>query len=1479
MLSFFSSWRNKRPSQRRATRRTFRPLLESLEARSLLATFTVVNTNDSGPGSLRQAILDANAAAFADSIAFSIGGGGVQTIAPLSALPDITDRLTIDGYSQPGASPNTLAVGNNAALRIQLDGSAVVFPVLMTGLRLFADGCTIRGLVISRFSGHGIEVQSASNVIAGNFIGTDASGMQAMGNGTYQGNGIYIRPVSQAANQVHSSDGNTIGGTAPADRNVISGNTRDGIRISLSSNNVIQGNYIGTNAAGTAAIGNGVVGGGGVFIWTHDASIGDGPADGNVIGGAAPGAGNLISGNRYEGISVSGYFDGHTVQQRGIARNTVIQGNFIGTNAAGTAAVPNGGTNGIGAGITILEAQGTLIGGTIAGARNLISGNGADGSGIAIGNGEATTTGNIVQGNYIGTDVTGTFAVANKQHGIRLASPGNTIGGSADGAGNVIAGNQNTGLGVRAVNGALIQGNYIGTNAAGMTAIPNSFGGLTLSDSKNVTVGGTAPGERNVISGNAGDGVFLQWTGLNNRLVGNYIGVDAAGTGPLGNTYGVDVSIDASNALIANNLIAHNSQMGIIVGSGSGLTIDSNHIYANAGRGVQIGGGVAKNNRITRNSIHDNGGIGINLFVAAPFDPPSGVTANDLGDGDAVDGWGYGSEGNRLQNFPVIASASSGGGVTTITGSLNSTTNTAFRIEFFANAAIDPTGYGEGQTYLGFANVTTDGSGNVSFTANLAASVPGGYFITATATDPMGNTSEFSLNQIVVASNQRPTAEANGPYTVPEGGSVTLSSAGSADNDGSITLYEWDLDYDGTFTVDSTNPSPVFSALNLDGPSNRTVALRVTDNAGAVSAVDTAVVTVTNVAPTATLNAPASVNEGNTIGVTLTNPADPSNADVIAGFTYAFDMGSGYGAHSASNSANVGTGDNGFVTVKGKIRDKDGGVSEYTAVVNVNNLAPTAVNDSAVTNEDQAVSLAVLANDSDPAGALDPLQIVSVTNGSKGTTAIDTKGTATTTDDEIVYTPNAGATGNDSFTYTIGDSDGGTATATVYVQIRNLVDAAGRVFDDKDNDGLYEPSDGEVGIGGVFVQLFNETSGALIATRTTAADGSFNFDVNLAAGTYKIVAAEPTGFMDGRETAGNLGGAADNSQDSNQITAISVGAPGTTADAVDYLFADIRPSQAQGLVWRDEDNDGQVDFGEAAITSAAIELTGLDERGNAVNRSVTTDVNGIYAFSDLRPSNAAGYSIRELQPAGYLEGLDVLGTVNGVTVGNASVNDIFSGVVLPRPGSFAENYNFGERPTADGGVTAGQTATIGFWQNNNGQNLIKALNGGSNSTQLSNWLATSFSNMYGANAGVNNLAGKTNADVAAFYKTLFARTAATAAGGGPAKMDAQVLATAFAVYVTNQSLAGTTAASYGFLVTANGVGTRTFNVGGSGAAFGVANNSLVSVMDLLLAVNSRSRNGLLYDLDGDGDANDSMETSYRTMGNNVFSAINEAGDI
>jgi hypothetical protein len=254
--------------------------------------------------------------------------------------------------------------------------------------------------------------------------------------------------------------------------------------------------------------------------------------------------------------------------------------------------------------------------------------------------------------------------------------------------------------------------------------------------------------------------------------------------------------------------------------------------------------------------------------------------------------------------------------------------------------------------------------------------------------------------------------------------------------------------------------------------------------------------------------------------------------------------------------------------------------------------------------------------------------------------------------------------------------------------------------------------------------------------------------------------------------------------------------------------------------------------------------------------------------------------LTEAQPAAYVDGKDSPGTVNGVPSGDVTVNDRFSDILLPAGGSDGVNYNFGERPAPGGQVTAGQTATIGFRQNKHGQTLIKALDGGAASTQLGNWLAATFPNMYGVNAGVNNLAGMGNGQVADFYTSLFKRNGKTSPGGPP-KLDAQVMATALAVYVTNADLAGTTAASYGFLVTEHGVGVSTFDVGNANrAAFGLSASSstVLTVMDILLATDSLAYGGLLYDLNGDHQIG-GIEKALRTMANELFTAINERGHL
>src|SRR6266571_1275859 len=242
---------------------------------SAAATFTVSNISDSGAGSLRQAILDANAASGLDTIVFQIPGSGVHTIALLSTLPPITDPIVIDGTTQTGFTNkpvielNGANAGNNA------------------GLRVLAGNCTIRGLAINRFGADGIRIEAsaATNFIVGNFIGTTITGTNRLGN---LNNGIVL----------YNAPGNLIGGATAAARNVVSANGTSGIYLfgSGATANLIQGNYIGTDATGSVPLGNAADG------------ITLAGAGANTIGGIGTtgAAGNLISGNGHAGVFLNG---------------------------------------------------------------------------------------------------------------------------------------------------------------------------------------------------------------------------------------------------------------------------------------------------------------------------------------------------------------------------------------------------------------------------------------------------------------------------------------------------------------------------------------------------------------------------------------------------------------------------------------------------------------------------------------------------------------------------------------------------------------------------------------------------------------------------------------------------------------------------------------------------------------------------------------------------------------------------------------------------------------------------------------------------------------------------------------------------------------------------------------------------------------------------------------------------------------------
>ncbi len=369
------------------------------------STITVMSAADSGPNTLRAALASAAAG---DTIAFNLPVPAnpppfplpvYPTIAILSPLTMATNNVTIDGTTQPAFS----GLPGAGKLRREINGAGA--GAGNSGIVMSATGCAIQGLIINRCPNHGIDISGATNGVFGCLIGTNAFGNGGLNNG---GDGIHI-----------TSDHNTIGGFLASSRNVCSGNALAGIELTTAGahDNTVEGNYCGVNAPGTAAVGN------------FDGILVDSAGTGNIIGVAVAGGGNLCSGNAHDGI--------HLVS----SNNTIVQGNFVGVNAAGTAIITNAGIFGI----EVSGCTGTTVGGTIAGSRNVVGGNAA---GIEL---DAASSNNTVQGNFSGVGADGVAKVGNRLHGIVLRDAGvqnNLIGGTAAGTGNTVGNNGTGGIAV-----------------------------------------------------------------------------------------------------------------------------------------------------------------------------------------------------------------------------------------------------------------------------------------------------------------------------------------------------------------------------------------------------------------------------------------------------------------------------------------------------------------------------------------------------------------------------------------------------------------------------------------------------------------------------------------------------------------------------------------------------------------------------------------------------------------------------------------------------------------------------------------------------------------------------------------------------------------------------------------------------------------------------------------------------------------------
>jgi hypothetical protein len=550
------------------------------------------------------------------------------------------------------------------------------------------------------------------NLVAGNFVGLDKFGVYKEGNA---GRGVAI--YNGAQNNVIGVDGK---GKDPAmQRNVISNNRQDGVAISDSGTdtNKVAGNLIGLSPLLTTPRGNG---GSGVVITNHakDNVIG---TDLDAMGNGDDSKRNIISANSYAGVLID---YGSSVN--------FVRGNYIGTLPDGETALGN--KYGV---IIDHGAFSNLVGGTGSATGNVLSGNSIDGvliqqdvmaaiAGVAAISGisapSANTTLNTVEGNFIGANKDGTAELGNLKYGVEIRSAvGNFIGGMTDKAGNVISGNW--GDGVRIWNpgphvptpiGNVVEGNHIGTTKDGTAALSNGLvtpaNGVSILNSSFNTIGGDIDGEGNIISGNEGYGVWIAGASFGNVLQGNFIGTKKDGTSKLGNSLsGVFITLGASGNTVGvkpdpigpdhgkANTIAFNGGSGVVVESGTGNAMRGNAIFANGGLGIDLGN------------------------TGAP-------TLNDSKGHDGP---------NDYQNFPVLTKVDPDG---TVHVKLHGADKALYRIEFFSSTNGNPSLYGDGQTFLTFVDKKTDDHGNLAFALKLAP----GKLITATATDPAGNTSEFS---------------------------------------------------------------------------------------------------------------------------------------------------------------------------------------------------------------------------------------------------------------------------------------------------------------------------------------------------------------------------------------------------------------------------------------------------------------------------------------------------------------------------------------------------------------------------------------------------------------------------------------------------------------------------------------------------------------------------------------------------------------
>ncbi|MGY4644485.1 right-handed parallel beta-helix repeat-containing protein [Cellulomonas sp. URHB0016] len=661
---------------------------------------------------LRAAIELANKAPDRDVITFRTP----MTIRPTSVLPVVVHPIVIDGLDAPGSLSPRVEITGSLLPRGQA-GSA--------GLVIAGGDSVVRGLVVNDFPGSGIVLRGPQglNAVESCYIGTDLTGEAMRPNGTRS----TVADENLASGiSIEGSPGNTVGGTRPAARNVISGNVGFGVGV-LGWNavdNVIKGNVIGTSASGVRALPNEV----GVALTTpYLDTRRELAASRTTVGGLTAAEQNVISGNLGFGVMVRDGVDNQ------------LLGNLVGVGRDGTTSVPNGGGVLVTAG-----ALRTIVGDSRIGAGNVVSAN--LGSGIRILGGASETS---VVGNRVGLDAADAPR-GNAQSGIdveqaSLTTIRDNVIASNGLAGVLVAGSDDP---VLAPRNTVLETNVIGTDRTGLRDLGNAGPGVWLQGAVDTRIGAAAAGLGNRISGNDQQGVRVAGASRNTVIAGNEIG-SGRRTGPAGprNEYaGVAISEGSTDTTVGAPKD---------VKPPPGCSVACNLIVGNGTSGVVVADATTARATVRANVIAGNAALGIDL--RSPDATAAQVTPNDPRDAD--------SGPNGLLNFPVAVLAYRNPdsfeygqqfgvrGAVEVTGVLTTGPIGTPRVDVYglpadqvvrddtSPARVMGTSYGQGPEYLGEALVLSDGTFRLWVTSAQAAA-----FVTysATVTDGDGNTSEFS---------------------------------------------------------------------------------------------------------------------------------------------------------------------------------------------------------------------------------------------------------------------------------------------------------------------------------------------------------------------------------------------------------------------------------------------------------------------------------------------------------------------------------------------------------------------------------------------------------------------------------------------------------------------------------------------------------------------------------------------------------------